>query len=169
MSLSQFALFMEIAASIAVLVTLIFLALQMRENTRALLAAGAQDTHDALLDFYMELAKDPQLNRIVRVGTVDVNALNEDETGQFFAAWLTIMYNMQNWIFQKEKGALDTELADGWVRQAAGNFQHPGFQHFWNERKHYYSGSLQEYVADIIENGTGFPNHRPLGAAAKID
>ncbi len=85
MNLEQLAQIGEFLWGLSVLLTMIYLAVQVRGNTRALHSVGAQQTHDTLLQGYMEMAKDANLNRIYRLGTQDHSALSEDESGQFFS------------------------------------------------------------------------------------
>ena len=122
MDLESLAQVGEFVGGISVIATLIYLALQIRGNSSAVRSAGAQQTHDTLIQGYFQLATDPQLNRIFRLGTQDISSLNEDETGQFFAFWSGTLYIAQNWLYQRETGALEEELVDTFLSGLAENF-----------------------------------------------
>ena len=87
MNLQQLAQIGEFLGGISVLFTLIYLAIQLRGNTRAVQSAAAQQTHETLVQGYFEIANNADLNRIFRKGTIDYGSIDENEAGQFFAFW----------------------------------------------------------------------------------
>lgn len=162
MNLETLAQVGEFVGGISVIATLIYLAIQIRGNSRAVRSAGAQQTHDTLIQAYFQLASDTKLNRIVRLGTQDISTLNEDETGQFFAFWSGVLYLAQNWLYQRDKGALEDELVDTFLVGVAANFHAGGFQMYWNERRFTFSTNLRDWVEKIIKNGPQRPSHQVL-------
>ena len=146
MTLDQFANLAEIVGVVVVVVTLIYLTIQLRQNTQALHSTGAQATHDALGTYYLALARDPELLNTFRAGTEDLGKLNEDQTAQVFALWTYTLYNTQNWLYQRRTRALDEALTDSWLASVSDNFHSKGFQQYWHNRRHYFSKELQNYV-----------------------
>ena len=167
MNLEKLAQIGEFMGGISVLLTLVYLAVQIRGNTNAVLSAGAQQTHDTLIQAYIELAGNAQLNRIFRMGTQDINSLTEDETGQFYAFWSATLYVCQNWLYQQKSGALDEELVFTFLGGAASNFHSPGFRAFWTQRKFTFSDELQKWVEDAISKPSLHSDHVPLGPGRK--
>ena len=68
MTLQELAQIGEFLGGAVVLVTLIYLAVQLKGNTKAVRSAGAQQTHETLIQGYFEIARNPDLNRIFRMG-----------------------------------------------------------------------------------------------------
>ena len=68
MNLQELSQIGEFLGGLSVLLTLVYLDLQIRGNTKAVRLAGAQQTHDPMLA-YRQLAEDSELNRIFRSGT----------------------------------------------------------------------------------------------------
>jgi len=122
MTLDQIANVAEIIGVIIVVITISYLAIQVRQNTQALHSNTAQATHESLTTGYRTLATDGDLNRLFRKGWNDPSALTEDELGQFFAFWTFTMYHTQNWLYQRSTHALDEELTDRWL--IGGSAQH---------------------------------------------
>ena len=58
MTLLQLSQIGEFLGGLSVLLTLVYLAVQIRGNTRAVRSAGAQQTHDSMLQLYHHLAGD---------------------------------------------------------------------------------------------------------------
>jgi hypothetical protein len=163
MDLQQLAQVGEFLGGLSVLLTLIYLAVQIRGNTKAVRSAAAQQTHDSLTDGYYRLAQDVALNRIFRAGTKDIKALSDDELGQFFAFWSGTLYVAQNWLYQRNNGALDEELVMTFLHGVAANFHADGFKEYWNARRDTFSPTLQEWVDGIMSNAAAQDGWTPLG------
>ncbi len=99
----------EAAGGIAVLVGLIFVGLELRQNTEAVQSATLQSMIDSSQEYLLLLASDPELNRIYRQGVADPDGLNEADASQFFfllrAQWL----RFQNAFLQWQKGTMSDE------------------------------------------------------------
>ena len=82
MTLQQMAQIGEFLGGLSVLLTLIYLAIQIRGNTKAVRSAGAQQTHDSMIQGYRQLAGDRELNRVFRIGTDNIDSLTNDDNVQ---------------------------------------------------------------------------------------
>lgn len=165
MTLQQLAQIGEFLGGASVLVTLIYLAIQLKGNTKAVQSAAAQQTHETLIQGYFEIARNADLNRIFRVGTKDFSTINEDEAGQFFAFWSGIMYIAQNWIYQRDNGALDEKLVNSFLTGISSNFHSPGFGIFWSQRKNTFSQEMVDWVEGIRTKSPIRPGHVPFGVS----
>jgi len=155
----------DVIAASAVTASLVYLAVQVRSNTKELKSTSAQDTHETLMNGYLEIAKDANLNRILRQGTLDNTVLTAEETGQFFALWTYVLYLTQNWLYQRSSNTLDESLSETWMNGISANFHLPGFQHYWKHRKQNFSQELIDYVEEIMSGPPVEPGHVPLGIA----
>lgn len=167
MNLQELAQIGEFLGGVSVLITLIYLAIQLKGNTRAVQSAAAQQTHETLVQGYFEVARNADLNRIFRTGTIDYTSIDENEAGQFFAFWSGIMYVAQNWIYQRDSGALDEKLVDSFLTGISLNFHSPGFSVFWDQRKSTFSNELIEWVEAIRAKPPESTGHVPLGISAQ--
>ena len=163
MTLQQLAQVGEFLGGLSILITLIYLAMQIRGNTKAVRSAGAQQTHDSMVQAYRQLAGDKELNRVFRIGTNDINSLTKEELGQFFAFWSASLFIAQNWLYQAESGVLEKKLVSTFLLGMSSNFHAEGFKAYWSERKFVYSETLQEWVEDIMAKPPIRANHALLG------
>ena len=163
MTLQELAQIGEFLGGASVLVTLIYLAVQLKGNTKAVRSAGAQQTHETLIQGYFEIARNTDLNRIFRTGTVNFSVLNDDEVGQFFAFWSGTMYIAQNWIYQRDSGVLDDKLVDSFLTGISSNFHSDGFEVFWESRKPTFSMEMIKGVDTIRASPPKQPGHAPFG------
>lgn len=92
---------LELAGATAVLLGLVFVGLELRQNTAAIQAATMQSMVDSSEAYLLLMASDPELNEIWRKGTNDLNSLSEDESSRLFflirAQWLRFQNAFQQW------------------------------------------------------------------------
>jgi hypothetical protein len=165
MNLQELSQIGEFLGGLSVLLTLVYLAVQIRGNTKVVRSTGAQQTHDAMTQLYRQLAGDAELNRIFRIGTRNLDSLTEDETGRFYAFWSATLFVAQNWLYQKDRGVLDGELVD-WLSGVSSNFHADGFKTYWSGREYMFSSDLQKWVEEGMSKPLN-PGYATLGPALK--
>lgn len=163
MTLDQIASVAEVVGTIIVVITVIYLTIQIRQTNQALRSNTAQATHDSLTLGYLTLATDRDLNRLFRKGCGDPSELTEDEFGQYIAFWTFTMFATQNWLYQKDAQALDEKLTDTWLRSVSVAMQSPGFKRYWELRNYQFSDELKTHVEEVLAQPMIRPDHRILG------
>jgi len=99
----------EASGAIAVLLGLVFVGLELRQNTEAVEAATFQALTDASSNYILSIASDPELNRINSIGHADPSALNELEYARFFMVNRSYWVRMQNVYSQWQRGTLSND------------------------------------------------------------
>lgn len=155
----------ELMAAIAVIITLGYVAVQIRQNTSALRSAATQGAHDQTASMYDLLASDAELNDIFVRGLEEPETLGRVETGRFYALLLGVMFRIQNWYLQAEAQALDHEQFAGWCRVLRQISGMPGFLAFWESRKHLFTPSFVKYLEREVFLSERDPGYRPLGVS----
>jgi hypothetical protein len=102
----------EAGGAIAVLLGLVFVGLELRQNTEAVEAATFQALTDASSNYILSIASDPELNRIVTAGYADADTLNDPERARFFMVTRSYWVRMQNVYSQWQRGTLSD---DDWL------------------------------------------------------
>ena len=77
-------LLVELVSAGTVLFGLIFVGLELKQNTEAVEAATLQGIMDASQDYLILLAADAELNRIWRTANDDLNLLSEADAGKYY-------------------------------------------------------------------------------------
>jgi hypothetical protein len=99
----------ELAGAGAVLLGLVFVGLELRQNTAAVEAATLQSLTDASVNYVNILAADPELTRIWLIGASDPDSLNEIEAGQLHFLIRGQWLRFQNSFLQWKRGTLSDE------------------------------------------------------------
>jgi CO/xanthine dehydrogenase Mo-binding subunit len=160
MDLAQLALIGEFLGGLSVLLTMVYLAVQVRGNTRAMHSNIAQQTHDTITNVYMDMAKDEDLNRIFRSGISDLAGLSEQDSARFYAACTAGMYICENLLYQTRTGSADPEMANTFMLGFSANFHSPGFKSFWQERSFIFTKEIQEWVSTVQSQPPLVPGHQ---------
>ena len=96
MNLNDLANLGQIIGAVAVVVSLIYVALQIRQNTNAIRSAAAQTVHEHFASWYRLVAAEPDLSQIVVNGLRDYSSLSEMQRARFIATYMAFVSYSQN-------------------------------------------------------------------------
>jgi len=143
----------EAAASFAVVISLIYLAIQVRlqakENQMAVINSLTQQWGEALRTF----ATDKDLYDIWMKGIMDFDSLSANERGRLSAILVTLTQIFESLHLHHRAGKVDPGLWEGFDNRLRDVFATPGVQCWWTLRKHWHTRRFQEYVDRAIAAG----------------
>ena len=122
----------DFVGGIAVIVTLIYLAVQVRHNTRSTRLASMQSTMLAAQNVGILPAQDRDLARVVRVGLTTPDALDDDEFQQFRYFLMSMLRVHEDMFVQHRAGVVDDET---WMARSSSLrtiFSMPGGRKVWD-------------------------------------
>ncbi len=104
----------EFVGAVAVVITLIYLISQLRQNTKALRSSSYGSIHQQEDNFLADMARDPNLARLEAKAALGLENLDESERLQW--SWLgrRIVYMFQNFHYQRQLGGVEDTIAAGW-------------------------------------------------------
>jgi len=120
----------EFVAAIAVVVSIFYLAMQMRQNTASVRATAYQTWLTSKQDVY-SFTRDPNFSQIIGPAMADSRNLNEETWvtfGLFCQSWMNIGQAV-NLLY--EKRAIDRSIWEIEMRGLAAGFRFPGFRQWW--------------------------------------
>lgn len=142
--------FLELLGGVAVLVGLVFVGLELRQNTAAMEAATLQNQTDASTEFLLLIASDPELARIWQESVDDTIQMSESDNMRFFlisrARWL----RMQNAYLQWQRGTLSNEdwmFYEGLIC-TSGATGPARFGRMWDDHRAVLSPKFVEFVEE---------------------
>lgn len=154
MSLADLASLGSFVSGIAVAITLIFLVIQMRQNTLAVRAAASQALSSAYADLSNITVTNGDMARIWRLGLSDIGQLNDDERVRFFSFVSTIMRFMESAQLQFRRGQLDKEhwhALEGDFRDVVAQ---PGIKAYWALRRHWHAEEFHKWLEALHQSET---------------
>ena len=138
----------EILGAIATIATLIYLALQIRQNTRALQAASMDSTIQAANDIRASLFSDPEITLIYRQGLQNIEALSDVDRERFRLIMTNALWAFWNTYAQSQLGG-----GKSWQSQKkiAGRFlSEPGGAWFWDNYRNEFEPEFQAEIDGIL-------------------
>ena len=154
MKLEKWALFAEIAGAVAVVVSVLYVGIEVRQNSATLRSASVQAVSDSLTDFTASVARDADTAYIWNTGLQQgLDSLNADERGRFNLLMVAMVRRMENVFFQYREGFIPDEQ---WHGLQTGNdyiLLSPGGRQWWANPgvQSLYSQSFREFIKTRAE------------------
>ena len=160
MTLSDLGAIGELVGGIAVIASLVYVGLQIRQSTAASQTATQQAFSKQFSDVSLILA-DAAVSDVFVRGLEGIESLKQSELVSFIAILSSITRSLESFYFQRTKGDFDPRLFDGWLVQYLDLYAYPGMGEFWAIRRHVFS---DEFVA-FVDGKIG--DHRGKGSYSK--
>ena len=139
-------------AAIAVALTVVYLAIQIRKNTLATRSQTYYSLTAALAEAAAILALNEDLARIYRIGISRPDGLSEDDFYRFAMYSISQFRRYENLFFQYRSGLVDDEFWDGQGNNILWFFHRPGTQAWWKDKRLTYTISFREYLENSKES-----------------
>lgn len=136
----------DFIGGIAVIVSLAYLALQIRQNTRMLRASALSATTQTYISFNQLLGSDPLAARVFQVGLEDFSALTETEQRQFLNLMRAAIISYEHVYQNFDAGLIEAEVWERYLREAKRLVEIPHVGAWWQARKHAYTDSFVEML-----------------------
>ena len=141
----------QILAALAVIVTLIFIAVQVRETRRIASGGSYQTLLQNVNAFFNSLSTHEGLGRIYWNGRKDPSILDDDQQVRFFYLCVQWFCFFENLFLQYSHGLLPKEHFKAWCNALEEDLYDPGFLLYWQHEKFDYAEDFRNYVDHIIE------------------
>jgi len=164
MSLNDLANIGQVIGAIAVVISLIYVAMQIRQNTNAVRAATAQSVHEHFANWYQLVASDSTTAQVVVQGLKDYNALSETDKARFISAFMAFLSYSQNAFIKWKQGLLEPSLWMAWEQIIINLTGAPGGKAFWKDRAYLFGEEFRRYVEDDLIKRAPHPDAKPMGA-----
>jgi hypothetical protein len=151
MSLSDFADISQIVATIAVVASLIYLAVQVGQTERNQRAMIQQGRADRASSGALTLAS-PGMATVFRKGSSGDPGLTPDEFNQFVLMCRALLLSGEDSFLQHKAGLLDQRSFDSWVAGARVYMAAPGVRVIWKMTNAQYCDEYLGFVNSNIAN-----------------
>ena len=139
----------QLVSSLGVVASVVYLAVQIRHNTRVTRLSSQDAATSALREVTKPFAENAELGRIWRVGLEDLNALTPDEKGRFFHSAFQFLKAMETIHFHYIYGLMEEVIWRGWCNLYAHYLSSPGLDAYWRVRHDLFSEQFQDFVAAL--------------------
>jgi hypothetical protein len=150
MSLEQLGLIADIVGAVAIIITLVYLTIQVKDSARASRSAAVTDATTAMQAFYQELGSNAATSKLFLDGLRNPNALSEQDQFQYLMLMHSCYLGFQRSFFLAREGTLDVALREsiGTAIHAANHL--PGMHLYWRQRQGYFQPEFIEWVEALL-------------------
>ena len=144
----------EMLAATGVIISLVYLSLQMRHNTVAIRRTNARQTTSDNNGALRSIAENEDLAAIFVRGLASLEDLNPVERYRFDLALSQWLLNVEQTFADYEDGILPDSTLVVYKNTVPGFLNTPGGAAWWNERKVWFSHEFRETVESLMANPT---------------
>ena len=153
----------ELIGGIAVIFTLIYLALQIRQNTIAVRLSTLHDVKDTIRETNLLMAEQGDLAEIVFEGLGDLEKLTGAPRARFYTWAHNLFLGYENLYLQYIGGALDSHHWSGMAQHMTDVSNVPGMQAYWADRRHWFTEEFQNYWENEVLPAPQHAGYHPMG------
>ncbi len=136
----------ELLGALGVVVTLIYLAIQIRQNTISTRTSSYQAAVAAGTEWSRGVGLDADASRIISSGSIDLLSLPAEEQARFGMLMSSLFRNFENIFYQHKQGALDDVVWSGWSWRMRSTFAVPGVRVWWQDNRSGYAEDFATYL-----------------------
>jgi hypothetical protein len=139
----------QLISSIAVVVSVLYLAVQLRSSTRVARVAAMDAAAAALRDVTKPFMENAELARIWRTGLEDLNALSAEDQARFFHAAHQFLKALETIHYHYVYGLLDAQLWKGWRELLQHYVASPGITYYLSLRGAVFSERFCKFIGEL--------------------
>lgn len=146
MTLNELGSLGEFVGAIGVVVTLVYLALQIRHNTRAMRSSMHQDMNESTLRIAESMSDNGELVRIVIKAEADYENMTAEERYRFEAYAERIFGNFESVYYSYRNSMVEEDLWEAWKTSYLSDISRDSVRRFWQEERPPHLLEFMEFV-----------------------
>lgn len=143
----------EFLGGLGVIVSIFYLAIQIRGNTSSVRSENYARSLERMASMQQYLARDQAFTSIFNRALVDPNSLSSTERSQCIWVFTELFGNLEFMCFQAEEGNIPRELWDRWEETLRWWLTFPGVRAIWESRPTPFTPTFTRCVERCIELG----------------
>ena len=141
----------EIIGGIALLVSLIFVGVQFKENTIATKSATANAANAITVSWYTETGNSAQSSQLMWDFIKDPKSITTNaEKFQAILLFHGLILSFQNNYYLASEGTLDQNVQESLTASISSIKNQPGWQEYWKNRESHFFIEFRDYINSIV-------------------
>lgn len=142
----------EIIGALAVFMTLVYLAIQIRQNTKAVQSSALDSAFNRISGLRHSLSENPELAQLYLKGGKDPASLDEIELTRYRIMLHNMFMSQSNIYFQTKLADLSTDTWDSQISVISRVLNSPGGQWFWENYSAEFETQFQDEVNKLMQS-----------------
>ncbi len=156
MSLSDLASVGSFVNGVAVLISLIYLSLQVRQTKRNQQIAIRHSRASRIVELQMGLA-DAGVARAWLLGSARPQGLTETELCQYISLCRALFFHFEDSFYQREEGLLNDDAFETVVAGVRFSARSPGWRAAWKMARANFGGRFRDFIDGVVAASSGEP------------
>jgi hypothetical protein len=149
--LTELANIAEVIGAFAVVVSLIYVGVQVNDSNMAVRSASVNDANVAVQEWYMQIGSDQQTSRLFYRALMSDEPLSNEDEFQFIMMFHGVFLAFQNSYLMAEEGTIDADLVDGLTGAILTVKDTPGMKRYWRQRRTTLHPRFVRYVDELLQ------------------
>ena len=141
----------DFLGGIGVVVTLAYLATQIRKNAQSVRSAALDSISTSISEFMDKVAQDPALTKLWFDGLSGTVELSESDDRRFALLLISLARRWENAFHQSRAGVLESASWSGMLAGLTFVFSAPGAQAWWKARQGLFSAEFVAFAEGEFE------------------
>ena len=155
----------QLVAALGVIVSLIFLAVQLRQNTKAVKASSIQNLIQSMSSTAEAHVESKYLVPILLKANAGWDTLTEEEQARLHFWFVMAFRRFEGVYFQRQLGLVDSSVTDGFERSHISILSSKSGHAWWAEAKEIFNSGFVTYVDEQLRQGSS----RTLHPSFRVD
>ena len=147
--LTEWAHVAEIIGAVAIIISLLYVSIQMKDTTRAIKSTATNDAATAMQAWYLTVGGNEQTSRVFYGGMTAPDTLSKEEMFQFIMIMHAAFLGFQNSYELAEQGTLDMEIQRSITNTLIATKDLPGFEIYWRQRGPLFNQGFREFIENL--------------------
>ena len=150
----------NVLAALGVMATLIYLAIQIRQNTKAVRSSSIENLIHSLAATAQATVKNEYIVALMLKANAEPETLSEEERVRMHFWFVMTIRRFEGVYFQRELGFVDAAVIEGFERSHMSILASKSGQAWWANTKEIFSSGFVSYVEELLRKGN-FKNLHP--------
>ena len=150
MKLSEMSNIAEIIGAFAIVLSLVYVGIQVKDSAKATRSAAVNDASVAMQSWYLEIGSNRQASDLWFDSMTSPEPLSVNEEFQFMMFHHAAMLGFQNSYLLSEEGTLDADYRDSITFALVAVKDLPGMGRYWRQRRGFLHRGFADYVDGLL-------------------
>ena len=158
----NYEIIINIIASVGVILSVVFLAYQIKKNTTAVKANYSDSLNTTNMEFLRQMIENRELGELMEKAVNSWDELNEDDKRTSNYMFIQLFRHWENMYYQHELSVLDKKLWSSHLNTMIGYFHHTGTQEWWIHRRMAFAEDFRDFLEKTEKPKQIYPTIKDL-------
>jgi hypothetical protein len=154
LSLTELTSFAEISAALATIATLVYLAMQIRDNTVVQKAEARRAIQAITSEYSTVISQDKEVAKLLTAGLMNFNTLDDSDRMRFFFLFSMIVGLVDQTFADYQLKIIDEELFLSGSFSVCRMLKTPGGKEFWKINSGNYTKAFRDHIESSVYEGS---------------